>query len=138
MGIPLERLAWVGILATCLSAPANAGVSLQADASGAPVVTGLTDPTDPGCSYLQYQGSVAQRKFAKDGMTLTGFILEQADGTRLSVNVYVPDDIGRGPRMTVTQALQSLLKEGQPVAGRIQACGNGPILMLDSASRGAK
>lgn len=141
MTTTVRRLASIGApaaLALALSTAASAEVAVQAGASGPQAVTGLTDPADPGCAYLAYRGSVAQRKFAKDGMTIDGFILEQADGTRMSINVYLPDDLARAPRMTAMQALQALLKEGSPVAGRAQACGSGPIIMLDSVARTTK
>lgn len=80
---------------------------------------------------MDFTGVVAQRSFSEDGVTLSGLVVEHADGTRTFINVFVPQMQDRFTRGAVLSGLQRLLRVGQRATGRVQACGAGPVLTLD-------
>lgn len=95
-----------------------------------PRIWGLIDG-ETECSFVDFAGVVAQRSFAEDGVTLSGFVVEHADGTRMFINVFAPQTQDRFTRGAVLSGLQRLLRVGRRAIGRVQACGAGPVLTLD-------
>jgi len=73
-----------------------------------------------------------QREFANDAVSLKGFVVERADGTRKFVNVDIPDDLSMMARDAVFDGLQRLLQQGRLVRADAVACGaGGRVLSLD-------
>ncbi len=86
---------------------------------------------EAGCGLETFVGRVAKRIFASDALTITGFVVEHADGTRNFINVYIPNSLDQFTQGAVFNGLQRLLKEGRRVTGRAQACGSAPVLTLE-------
>lgn len=76
------------------------------------------------CHKAQQQGAVVMREFDSDGLRVTGFVLEDGDGTRDHINVDVdPNHMSMVTRDWVYRGLQSLLKEGRYVRVVVMRCG---------------
>lgn len=111
--------------------PASAEVLFVQDAQHQTVrVRRLTDPS-PDCGYVSFSGRIAQRAFSRDGLTPESFILESNDGTRMFINVFVPQIADRFSRGAILSGLQRLSRVGRQAIGQVQVCGSGPILTLD-------
>ncbi len=92
------------------------------------IITGL--PTDRGCSEISFRGRVAKRDFDDKALKITGFVLEEEDGARTFINVFIPDGLSRAAMGNMLNGLQRALKEGRAINGNVQACGSGPVLTL--------
>ena len=79
-------------------------------------------------------GRVAKVEFDQRGIIPTGFVIEQAAGKRMFVNVPEVgiNTMSRVDIAWVVQGLQRFLREGSFVVAGVKACGNAPVLMLDS------
>lgn len=89
--------------------------------------------TDKDCSPAAIQGKVVKRDFAKNGVSLSGFVLEKKDGSRTFVNVEIPGDLNMVDLGYVTQGLQTLIREGRYIHVGVRACGAaGRVLTLES------
>lgn len=78
---------------------------------------------DTDCWGAWTIGKVVKRQFAKDGLTLKGFILEGQDGSREFVNVEVKlDSLNAATRSWVPNGLQTLLAEGRLAEAYIRLC----------------
>jgi hypothetical protein len=64
-----------------------------------------------------------KRDFAKNGVSLSGFVLEKKGGSRIFVNVEIPNDLNMVDLGYVTQGLQTLIREGRYTHGGVRACG---------------
>jgi hypothetical protein len=106
----------------------------QVDAAASKVIalSNLSSDCSPGGSLT---GKIVHREFAKDGLSVTGFVIEAADGTRTFVNVDV--DLNNSDQVTrswVMKGLQTLLVEGRSTEIGFRACGAaGRVLELDAA-----
>jgi hypothetical protein len=89
---------------------------------------------DSSCHPFEFNGIVVKRSFGNDGLTLTGIVIEQSDGTRSFINVDpVSAYLGMALKYSLIQATQLLTRTGRKVKGRALACGAaGRVLMLDS------
>jgi hypothetical protein len=95
-------------------------------------LSGLVDP-DANCSLVGIGGRVVKRDFGNDALTITGFVVERADGTRQFVNVDMPANLSMSERDAVFDGLQRLLEQGRVVGGRAVSCGvGGRVLTLES------
>ena len=85
-------------------------------------------------------GKIARREFGKDGLKITGVVVEQPDGTREFVNVDV--DLSKSDMVTtswVMKGLQTLLAEGRSVQIDLRLCGAaGRVEMIDAIREQAK
>jgi hypothetical protein len=79
-------------------------------------------------------GTIARREFSKDGLKITGVVIEQSDGTREFVNVDVNlDNSDMVTRSWVMKGLQTLLAEGRSVHLDLRLCGAaGRVEMIDA------
>jgi len=85
-------------------------------------LTGLSN--EPDCRpEAPVDGKVIKRQFADNGVVVTGFVLENTDGTREFVNVEVSEDLSMAARRIVIRGLQRLVGEGRTVHGRVKLCG---------------
>jgi len=57
-------------------------------------------------------------------------VLEEEDGGRTFINVFIPDGLSRAEMGNMLNGLQRALKEGRAISGTAQACGSGPVLTL--------
>ena len=81
---------------------------------------------------LQHVGEPVEQ-FSLGRLTVTGFVVERADGTRQFVNVDMPADLSMSERDAVFDGLQRLLEQGRVVGGRAVSCGaGGRVLTLES------
>ena len=87
-------------------------------------LTGLFHDADCSTS-VDVSGRVIKREFAKDGLTVSGFVVERGDGTRKFVNVDVPNGLDMVTRDAVFDGLQRMLKQDRIVYGQAAACGAG-------------
>jgi predicted nucleotidyltransferase len=90
---------------------------------------------DADCVGAWSAGKIVQRKFANDGVTMTGFVMENSDGSREFINVNsIP--IGEVDRATVSwveRGLHTLLAEGRLAEIYVRLCGaSGRVQMLDA------
>ena len=92
------------------------------------VIKGL--PSDSECSEVNFRGRVAKRDFDDGALKITGFVLEEEDGARMFINVFIPDGLSRVEMGNMLNGLQRALEEGRAVSGSAQACGSGPVLTL--------
>ena len=94
-------------------------------------LAGLAD--SDGCQPFNFRGTVVQREFDKGAVTLTGIVIEDADGSRDFINVAIPDGLDMAVRGDVYRGLQILTRKGRKVSGRAFACGAaGRVQFLDS------
>jgi hypothetical protein len=90
---------------------------------------------DEGCHPGgELTGRVAKVEFDQRGIIPSGFVMELGTGKRMFVNVpeVSIDTMSRVDMAWVVQGLQRFLREGSPVVAGVKACGNAPVLMLDS------
>jgi len=89
---------------------------------------------DSDCWGARATGKIVKRQFGNDGLTLTGFVLEEPDGSREFINVGVKLDIlDAATRSWVASGLQTLLAEGRSAEAYIRLCGAaGRVEMLDA------
>jgi hypothetical protein len=75
-----------------------------------------------------------KRQLGKDGLTLTGFVLEEPDGSREFINVNVKlDTMSMVTRSWVANGLHTLLAEGRSAEVYIRLCGAaGRVEVLDA------
>ncbi len=88
---------------------------------------------DPSCpSTVDVSGRVVKREFADDAVTVNGFVVERADGTRQFVNVEVPRDLDMATQSIVYDGLQRLLQQDRQIQGQAVGCGAaGRVLSLE-------
>jgi len=86
------------------------------------MVTGLYNEADCRPEAL-VDGKVIKREFADNGVVVSGFVLEKANGTREFVNVKISEDLSTAARRIVIPGLQRLVREGRTVHGRVKLCG---------------
>jgi len=92
-------------------------------------LTGLYN--EPECRLeALVDGKVIKRQFADNGVVVTGFVLENTDGTREFVNVQISEDLSMAARRIVIPGLQRLVREGRNVHGRVHVCGSGRLEFL--------
>jgi hypothetical protein len=89
---------------------------------------------DRTCSAEKTTGRIAKREFAKDGLSLSGVVIEEADGSREYVNVGVElDKADAVTKSWMMRGLHTLLAEGRSVDADIVACGaSGRMKMLNA------
>jgi hypothetical protein len=106
------------------------------DASETSVLAVSNLYTDNTCAPLAPQkGTVVKRNFDTDGIAITGFVLEEPDGTREFINVSLAlDNADMVTRGWVMRGVQTLLAIGRTTVVAIKACGAaGRVLQLDAA-----
>jgi hypothetical protein len=104
--------------------------------SGANKVVSLLNLSSSGCSPGgSVSGKIVHREFGNDGQTLTNFVIEETDGTRATVNVFVDlTNADQVNRSWIMRGLQTLLVEGRSTYINVRACGAaGRVLELDAA-----
>jgi hypothetical protein len=84
----LKNFVLVVVVVAAISG-AQAEPTFQLDASGARVVSLSNLYNDPGCSPGRIRGKVVKRQFDDGAIRVTGFVIENADGSRDFVNVGV-------------------------------------------------
>jgi len=69
---------------------------------------------DADCVGAWSAGKIAQRKFANDGLTMTGFVMENSDGSRefININSVRIGEVDRTTLSWVERGLHTLLAEG--------------------------
>ena len=108
----------------------------ELDASSTNVLAVSNLYSDNACAPLPPQrGTVVKRNFDTDGIAITGFVLEEPDGTREFVNVSLAlDNANMVTRGWVMRGVQTLLAVGRTTVVAIKACGAaGRVLQLDAA-----
>jgi hypothetical protein len=119
------------ILVTLILPASSASVQYKEVGGRTKELSGLF--TDKDCQPAPIQGKVVKRDFAENGVSLSGFVLEEKDGSRTFVNVAIPDDLDMVDLGYVTQGLQTLIREGRNIHGMVRACGAaGRVLTLES------
>lgn len=91
---------------------------------------------------LPIAGKIAKVNFDRDGLTITGFVLEEDDGQRSFINVdrVSLDDAGmnRADALWIERGLQTLLRSDWFIQGSVLACGAaGRVLVLDGIAAAA-
>ncbi len=120
----LRRSLVTAVLALPLASPVSAEVMVKDAPDGTVVgLSGLILSSPEMCQPFTFSGRVVKREFGDDVMTVSGFTVEEADGTRTHLNVDDPSSLGMPTRAVVGQGLQRLTKVGQSVEGRALACG---------------
>jgi len=106
----------------------------QLDKSGSAVVSISNMYLDRYCFAEKMAGRITKRKFAEDGLTLSGVVIEEPDGNRQYVNVGVElDKADNVTRSWMMRGLNTLLAEGRAVNADIMACGaSGRMKMLNA------
>jgi hypothetical protein len=127
-----SKISIVGVAAVVLSANA-ASAEIRYTQNAAHQTTSLSGlDTMPDCTMVSFSGTVAQRTFRDDGVTMSEFVIEKTDGTRQLINVWV-DDVNMALKSIVYDGLQRLIRVGRQVTGQAAACGAaGRVLTLDS------
>jgi hypothetical protein len=123
----------LSVAAVAVSAvAASAEVRTRDDGKGhVGEVAGLADASD--CQPFEFGGTVVKRDFANDALTLTGIVIEAADGTKEFFNITIPKDLNMALKGNVYVGLQQLTRLGRKATGRAFACGAaGRALMLDA------
>ena len=89
---------------------------------------------DSECWGARAAGKIVKRQFGNDGLTLTGFVLEEPDGSREFINVEVKLDIlDAATRSWIANGLHALLAEGRSAETYIRLCGAaGRVVVLDA------
>jgi hypothetical protein len=94
----------------------------QSDKGEIVELTGLYN--EPECRpEASVDGRVVKREFADNGIVVSGFVLERADGTREFVNVEISEELSMAARRIVIPGLQRLVRDGRTVHGRVKLCG---------------
>ena len=91
------------------------------------------DPAE--CWPATLDGKVVSRKFADDGITLVGIVIEDSSGQREYVNVdpIRKEKLNRVDLGYVMSGLQKMTKVGNAVNGSVMLCGaSGGVEFLDS------
>lgn len=90
--------------------------------------------SDRDCTNGQEAGKIIKREFSKDGLKMTGIVLEEPDGSRGFVNIDVSlDKLDNATRSWVVKGLQTLLAEGRSVKLSVKLCGAaGRVMMIDA------
>lgn len=108
----------------------------QLDHDAKNVVSLFNLSPDQSCAKVTapISGKVVQRKFGDDGLTVSGIVVEEPDGSRSFVNVEVHLDASdQATRTWVMKGLQTLLAEGRSSQISYRACGAaGRVLELDA------
>ena len=90
---------------------------------------------DADCVGAWSAGKIAQRKFANDGLTMTGFVMENSDGSRefININSVRIGEVDRTTLSWVERGLHTLLAEGRLAEIYVRLCGaSGRVEMLDA------
>ena len=113
---------------------AQAEPTFQLDASSARVVSLSNLYDDPTCTPRRMRGKVVKRQFDDGAILVTGFVMENPDGSRDFVNVGVDTkNLSMNARGWIARGLQTLLAEGHVVDAVVKLCGAaGHILDLDA------
>jgi hypothetical protein len=116
------------------SSPTSDQPLYHLDKSGSAVVSLSNLYPDRNCSAQKTAGRIAKREFAKDGLTLSGVVIEELDGSREYVNVGVElDKADAVTKSWMMRGLHTLLAEGRSVDADIMACGaSGRMKMLNA------
>lgn len=119
----MRRLIVIAVV-ILLATEANAELRVDQGSKGDVVsLSGLYD-TPEGCQSFEASGIVAKRDFAKDGLTLSGIILEDEKGGRNFMNISVEvDKLSMAMRANLLRGLQLLSRVGRHVHVRAFACG---------------
>jgi hypothetical protein len=84
------------------------------------------------CLFYDFDGKVVKTNIGDDGVTITGFALEDSDRQRSYINVSkMPSDVSISEVKTIMQGLRSILRQGQNVAGEVEVCGSGSFQYLE-------
>jgi hypothetical protein len=104
------------------------------DKSGSTVVSLSNLYPDRNCSAETTKGKIAKREFSKDGLSLSGVVIEESDGNREYVNVgFELDKVDAVTKSWMMRGLHTLLAEGRSVEADIMACGaSGRMKMLNA------
>ncbi len=85
------------------------------------------------CLFYEFDGKVVKTNTGDDGVTITGFALEDSDGQRSYVNVgEMPSDISISEVKAIMRGLRLILRPNHNVAGEVEACGSHGFLSLES------
>jgi hypothetical protein len=107
----------------------------QLDQPGGKVISLTNLYPDMDCHAVgQTVGKIAKRSFSEDGLALTGFVIEGADGNREFVNASVElATVDAATSGWIRQGMNTLIREGRTAVVSTKACGAaGRVLMLDS------
>jgi hypothetical protein len=104
------------------------------DKSGSTVVSLSNLYPDRNCSAGKTAGKIVKREFAKDGLKLSGFVIEGPNGSREFINAIVDlDKTDATTKSWVMRGLHTLLTEGRSVEVDVMACGaSGRVMMLNA------
>ena len=115
--IPFLALAMISTTVCAFGEPQT-----KQDSKGTVIeVSGIERRDD--CQPGTFDGLIVKREFDRDGVTLTGIVVQKADGTRTFLNVAIPDGMSMALRSNVYDGLQRLSKVGRHARGRIYYCG---------------
>jgi len=90
---------------------------------------------DADCVGAWSSGKIVQRKFANDGLTMTGFVMENSDGSRefVNVNSVSASEVDRATLSWIEGRLHTLLAEGPSAEIYVRLCGaSGRVEVLDA------
>jgi hypothetical protein len=97
------------------------------------LITNLYPPVET-CDPRRFRGKVVTRQFEDDRITIDGFVIEHADGSRNFINVSADmKGLSLNASGWIIRGLQTLLAEGHTVDVVVKFCGvAGHILNLDA------
>jgi hypothetical protein len=127
----LGRLCFLSLCGLLSVAQAHAAIGFKQNKAHRVIeLSGLND--DSTCTPRSLKGKVISREFQSDDLTVKGFIVENADGTRDHINIYPPDVEGEFMHGILYDGIQRLTKPGRTARGRVAFCGvSGHVIMLD-------
>jgi hypothetical protein len=131
----LKQLVLVAAV-VAMSGAAQAEPTFQLDASSTRVVSLSNLYDDPTCTPRRMRGKVVKRQFDDGAVLVSGFVIENPDGSRDFVNVGVDTkNLSMNASGWIVRGLQTLLAEGRVVDAIVKQCGAaGHILDLDAVS----
>ena len=114
--------------------PSSSLPAYQLDRSRTKVIALSNLSSDQDCANGKEAAKIIKREFSKDGLTLTGIVIELPDGSRGFVNIDVKlEKLDNATRSWVMKGLQTLLAEGQSVQIDVKLCGAaGRVMMIDA------
>jgi hypothetical protein len=126
---------WLCLVIPVSVSGAQAEPTFQLDPSGARVVSiSNLYPLAEACDPRRLRGTVVERRFRDDRVTVSSFVLDLPNGSRAAINV---ETHLRGLTLTasgwIVRGLQTLLVEGQFIDVVAKFCGvSGHIIVLDT------
>jgi hypothetical protein len=87
---------------------------------------------DSGCDSSATRGTVVERKFEDDGVSLKEIVIEYPNGARKAVSMPPEDyfDFSNATRSTAKRGIQVLTKVGRKVHLLVSVCGSGGFFSL--------